>query len=212
MKLLNISLFLLLFFFSTQAHAQNHEKFEKRVEVYKNKWQSLIPTHLKLQYAGSMGFLSIGTGWDYGKKAQWETDLIIGYVPPASGDKAKVAFTIKQNYIPWKVKLGNEKFFFEPLTTGLYVNTISGRDFWSTEPERYPSGYYNMSTKIRFHIFLGERLTYRVPPERRWHFKEITFFYEISTCDLYIASAVQNSYLKPHDYLKLSLGVKFQIF
>lgn len=176
MKLLSFSIFLLLLLFSLHTQAQNSDRFEKGVETYKNKWQSFIPTHLKLQYAGSMGFLSIGTGWDYGKKKQWETDLIVGYVPPAASDKAKVTFTVKQNYIPWKIPLRNDKFFFEPLTTGLYVNTISGRDFWSTEPEHYPNGYYNMSTKVRFHIFLGERFTYRVPPERRWYFKEITFF------------------------------------
>lgn len=195
-----------------KVYSQDNDKYQKRVEYYKSKWQTLIPTHVKLQYAGSMGFLSFGTGWDYGKRDQWETDLILGYVPPASGDKAKVAFTIKQNYIPWQLPLNNGNFSFEPLTTGLYVNTISGKDFWATEPDRYPSGYYNLSTKIRFHIFLGERLSYQVPANKRWHFKEVTFFYEVSTCDLYLISAIQNSYLKPNDYLKLSLGVKFQFF
>ena len=41
--------------------------------------------------------------------------------------------------------------------------------------------------------------------------KEITFFYEISTCDLYVVSAFTNKYLKPKDYLSLSFGIKLQL-
>ena len=37
----------------------------------------MIPTHTKLQYAGGMGLLSWGIGWDYGKRGQWETDLLL---------------------------------------------------------------------------------------------------------------------------------------
>jgi hypothetical protein len=40
----------------------------------------------------------------------------------------------------------------------------------------------------------------------------VTAFYELSSCDLYVVSAVTNRYLKPTDYLRLSFGLKFQIF
>lgn len=52
--------------------------------------------------------------------------------------------------------------------------------------------------------------TYDIDPQRRFLAKSVTFFYEISTCDLYLVSAVQNSYLRPRDYLSLSFGLKFQ--
>lgn len=203
---------LLLTLFGSYCFAQEESRYEKKIERYQSKWFNLIPTHAKVQYAGSMGRVSVGTGWDYGKKDQWETDIILGFVPKHSTNKAKIAFTIKQNYIPWKLPWGEKGFFFEPLTTGLYMNTISGRNFWNKEPGKYPNNYYNMSTKIRFYAFVGERIGYKIPPQKRWFFKEVAFFYELSTCDLYVASAVQNSYLKPHDYLKLSLGLKFHFF
>ena len=38
------------------------------------------PTHVKMQYAGGMGVLSTGVGWDYGKRRQWETDVLLGYL------------------------------------------------------------------------------------------------------------------------------------
>ena len=41
----------------------------------------LIPTHTKSQFAGNMGLLSFGTGWDYGRRNQWETDVFFGVLP-----------------------------------------------------------------------------------------------------------------------------------
>ena len=75
-----------------------------------------------------------------------------------------------------------------------------------------PRGYYGFSTRIRTHIFLGQRVRFDVPEKYRKFSKSITAFYEISTCDLYVVSAFNNSYLKPDDYLRLSFGLKFQIF
>ena len=74
-------------------------KYEEKAEKYKTYWQKLIPTYSKLQFAGSMGLLSAGIGWDYGKRNQWETDLLIGYVPRYSSS-AKATFTVKQNFMP----------------------------------------------------------------------------------------------------------------
>jgi hypothetical protein len=120
-----------------------------------------------------------------------------------------VTFTLKQNYFPWNIDLG-EKVSFEPLCCGIYVNFLFDRDFWAKQPNKYPPGYYWFSTRIRNHIFIGERITLKLNPNSSWH-KSISFFYELSTCDLYIINAIGNSYLKPKDYLSLSFGVKLQI-
>ena len=92
----------------------------------------------------------------------------------------------------------------------VYVNFLFDRDFWAKQPNKYPPGYYWFSTRIRNHIFIGERITLKLNPNSSWH-KSISFFYELSTCDLYIINAIGNSYLKPKDYLSLSFGVKLQI-
>ena len=173
------------------------------------KADRIIPTHSKIQYAGNMGLLSFGIGWDYGKRNQWETDVLLGFIPKYSSKKAKVTMTLKQNYMPWSINIG-KGFSTEPLACGLYVNTVFGNQFWVNEPERYPKGYYGFSSKVRFHVFMGQRLTYDIDPQRRFMAKSVTFFYEISTCDLYVISAVNNSYLRPRDYLSLSFGLKFQ--
>ena len=183
--------------------------YDRRVHRFRRNWERIIPTHSKIQYAGNMGLISFGTGWDYGKRNQWETDLLLGFIPKYSSKKAKVTMTLKQNYMPWSINLG-KGFSTEPLACGLYLNTVFGNQFWVSEPERYPKGYYGFSSKVRIHVFLGQRLTYDIDPNRRFLAKSVTFFYEISTCDLYLISAVTNSYLRPRDYLSLSFGLKFQ--
>ena len=116
-------------------------KYDKRVHRYRCHWEKLIPTHTKIQFAGNMGLLSFGTGWDYGKKNQWETDIFLGFIPKYQSKRTKITMTLKQNYMPWSLELG-KGFSTEPLSCGLYFNTVFGDQFWVHEPDRYPKGYY----------------------------------------------------------------------
>lgn len=186
-------------------------RYDRRVNRYRRAFSSLIPTNMLMQFYGDMGLVSMGVGWDYGKRGEWETDLLLGVIPKYNSSETKMTLTLKQTYTPWSFYLGSH-FSLEPLTCGLYFNTVFSEHFWTKEPERYPSGYYGFSTRIRSHIFLGQGLTYEIPHNRRLFTKAVTAFYEISSCDIYIISAFGNSYLRPSDYLKLSFGLKFQIF
>ena len=184
------------------------DKYEKRVERYTSTWQRVIPRYTKIQFAGSMGMLSLGTGWNYYRN-HWETDLLLGLVPRNADRHAMVTFTLKQNYYPWNLQL-RKNLSFEPLSCGVYINTLLDKDFWGKQPDKYPQGYYWFSTRVRFHAFVGERFTLQLNPDKSWH-KSISFFYELSTCDLYLINAIGNHYLKPKDYLSLSFGLKMQI-
>ena len=186
--------------------------FDKRIHRYRKRWYSLVPTYSKLQFAGNMGLIYIGTGWDYGKRNQWETDLLFGYLPKFDSKRSKITMTLKQNYIPWNLRLGEGPFSFEPLTTGLYFNTVFGDEFWVDEPDRYPSGYYGFSSKIRIHIFLGQRLTFDIPRNKRFMAKNLTFFYELSTNDIYFMRFYRNGSAGFWDVFGLSLGIKTQLF
>lgn len=88
-----------------QHTSSPHNRYDKRVHRYRKHWEKLIPTYSKLQFAGNMGLLSVGTGWDYGKRDQWETDIFLGFLPKYQSDKAKLTFTLKQNYIPWSLPI-----------------------------------------------------------------------------------------------------------
>ena len=119
-------------------------------------WERAIPTHIKAQYAGGMGFLSFGCGWDYGKKCRWETDVLVGFLPKAYSDRTHTTLTIKQNYIPWSIRCC-ERFAIEPFTAGIYFNWITGEDYWVREPDRYPGDrYYGFTSRMRTHLYIGQ--------------------------------------------------------
>ena len=195
------------------VHAENVDesyRYTKRINKYRDLWESLMPTYTKMQYAGGMGLLNFGFGWSYGKNDQWETDVFLGFIPRYSSDNTKMTFTLKQNFIPWHKPL-NKSFTLEPLTCSLYFNTVFSDEFWTQEPDRYPRGYYGFSTRVRTHLSVGQRLRFMIPDKKRIFARSITAFYEISTCDLYVVSAFTN-HLSPDDYLRLSFGLKFDIF
>ena len=85
--------------------------------------------------------------------------------------------TLKQNYMPWSINLG-KGFSTEPLACGLYLNTVFGNPVLgkvSLNVIRRDTTAF--SSKVRIHVFLGQRLTYDIDPNRRFLAKSVTFFY-----------------------------------
>lgn len=193
---------------STTIKRERIRRWDKRHHQHYKGWERIKPTHVKMQYAGGMGVLSTGFGWDYGKRCQWETDLFLGYLPKKYAQKFRLTFTLKQNYIPWSMSF-DEHWNLEPFYCGMYFTTIAGEEFWGKEPGRYPNGYYNISTKIRPSIFIGQRIGFN--PNLHL-LKNIQLWYEVGTNELYLISKVTNKSLKMKDILRFSFGFKIQLF
>jgi len=184
-------------------------EYDPTIEKYQIGWSHLIPRQIKLQFAGSMGMFSTGPGWFYGRRNQWETDIFIGAIPRINGSKGHVTITLKQTYTPFHFQF-NDRFSYEPLTTGIYLNKIFGEYFWSRLPEKYPKGYYFWAVNTRFHVFLGQAFTFRLGEETTG--KKLSFFYEFNTNDLYLISAWSNKTIGLKDVIGLSFGLRYRVF
>ncbi len=79
---------------------------DRRIHRGYASWERVAPTHLRLQYAGSIGIASAGMGWDYGRRGQWETELLVGVVPAYHSDKAKITLTLRETFVPWSIACG----------------------------------------------------------------------------------------------------------
>lgn len=187
------------------------ERYEQRLGRYQQFFQSLTPDFIRFQFAGSTGLLNIGCGWGYGKRQQHETDVMFGYVPKYDKESAFVTFTIRQTYVPWTKPLYGDSFTFQPLSCGVFLNSVLNSEYWTREPDRYPdASYYRFSSKIRVHLFIGQRYTFNIPLHKRYLSQKVSAIWELSTCDLYIVSVAINKTLPLHEMLSLSLGLKYE--
>lgn len=194
----------------TAAWKHGSARYVKNKEKAYKRWMRLIPNQATIQYAGSIGMLSAGFGWHYGRGDHWETDLLIGFLPRYHSEAAHATYTIKERYVPWHCHLSS-RWILQPLTAGLFFNTISGPDFWRRQPDKYPKHYYGFSTKVRSNIFLGQRICYRIPSRHRLLHSAVSAYYELSSCDLYIVSKAVNKSYPWRETLSLAFGVKWDM-
>ncbi len=173
-------------------------------------WMRIIPNQFTLQYAGSVGLASMGIGWHYGRADHWETDILVGFVPRYHARHVHYTFTVKERYVPWHCRLSS-RWTLQPLTAGLFFNTISGSEFWRREPDKYPKRYYGFSSKIRTNVFLGQRVRYAVPSRRRVFHSAVSAYYELSSCDLYIVSKATNKNYPWCQTLSLAFGLRWEL-
>ena len=45
-------------------------RYDRRILRYRKHWDVLMPTQSVIQTCGNMGIISLGIGWDYGKRSQ----------------------------------------------------------------------------------------------------------------------------------------------
>lgn len=187
-----------------------HRQLDRRIHRGYEGWERLIPTHVKVQYAGGMGVVSAGVGWDYGRRCRWETEVMTGILPKAYSDRTHATFTVRQNYIPWSISLGN-RLALEPFACGIYVNMISGEDYWVREPDRYPGDkYYGFTSRLRSYVYVGQRVTWLLRGDSA--LRGVTLYYELAANDLDIIAKCGNRSLALSEIVYFSFGVKLQIF
>ena len=165
------------------------------------------PKHLVLQTGGGLGMVAGGAGYLY-LKDRLETDILIGYVPEIYAGSALSLASAKLLYSPFRVGLG-EKFQLLPLTVGAYLSYTHGTINDELKGQ-YSSDYYWFSTDTRYGPLLGSRLTYLAPPVKATgQPRKLSFFYELSSNDLYILSYTTNTTgLNVGQILTLALGLK----
>jgi hypothetical protein len=171
--------------------------------IKNRKWY--IPDHIKLQFAGNIGFISGGPGW-ISRNNTLETDLLFGFLPQKFGGDALVTITGKTTFSPWRISLNYSRYVV-PFSLGAYMSYTFGPQFDSKWPSYYPSGYYWWATSIRPGAYVGGKIGQEVTIKNKR--KGLEIYYELGSYDLLMISYVQNNkYLKLSDIVSLSLGLK----
>jgi hypothetical protein len=182
----------------------------------KSIWKRLTPNVATMQYAGNIGKVSAGVGWEYGKD-KWLTEALLGYVPRHFHTQSLNTFTLRQYYTPWSITLpfiksdrGAVKIC--PIAAGMFVNVVLfDGDFWTQEPKsNYGGSYYRFSTRVRFSFSLGQRLIYEFPKQWKRCGEGVELFYDFSANELGIISAIPNDCIDMRDILSLGFGARWK--
>ncbi len=183
--------------------AQNHSSDSV------SKCSRFIPSQAKLQFAGNIGFLAIGVGYQY-MNDKIDLDLMYGYVPEIYGGHLHT-FTIKNTCTPFKSLELNENIKFDPFTIGFPLSYTFGKKYFFLPPkDQYPKRYYDYSSALRIGIFGGGRVKYDFGSDKV--IKNAAFYYELGTYDLMIHNYIFNiGEAKFADLFSLGLGVQFTI-
>ena len=166
------------------------------------------PTHLALQTGGGVGMVAAGAGYEFSKN-RLETDILIGYVPKRYAGSTLSLATLKFMYSPFRLPVG-EKVQVLPLTVGAYFSYTHGT-LNDELKGQYSSDYYWFSTDTRYGPLLGGRITYLAAPvAATGQPRKLSFYYELGSNDLYLASYLtnRNGGLGFGQLLTLALGVK----
>lgn len=189
--------FLLLFLIQT-AMAQ---------EYGSHRNSSWLPQDAVVQYAGSIGLVSAGIGYGFGK-GKFDADILLGYLPKKIGGDEIWTSALKVNWLPFQLTPNND-FSLIPLTTGIMVSHTFGKQYFRLLPDRYPKKYYTFSTAIHLYYQLGSRIQFQLWEDR---LPEMAFYYELNSSLESTISYIQNPRaLSPADIFHLSLGLRIKL-
>lgn len=154
--------------------------------------------YYKAQFAGNLGLVSAGTGWDFPGRKIW-LDLNLGYLPKHINDVRVFTLSVRP---AWKITEFNVKNSDVGWYLGTAINYSMGRNIFGSMPDYYPLDYYWPNA---FHVnpFTGLRISLN-PPERK---KRTYVFAELGTVDYEIWFALKNREVSITDIVNLSFGI-----
>jgi hypothetical protein len=160
--------------------------------------QKLVPHHATLQFAGGIGFLSAGLGYD-SKNKRLQGDFYYGYVPESVGGVTIHSVTGKLTWAPLSHQLSSSTRW-HLLTTGILLNYAFGKQYFLFAPENYPYSYYGFPTAMHVGLFAGGGFLY----------KRTQLYYELGTTDKELVSYINNTgSLAFGDILNLGIGMRY---
>ncbi|PKV67092.1 hypothetical protein [Pontibacter ramchanderi] len=165
------------------------------------------PYHAKVQYAGSIGFVSAGIGRSFFHE-KLETDLFVGYLPEQIGGDHIWTTALKATAVPFKtIPVGS--LDWQPLRTGLQLSYTFGEQYFIVEPrEKYEKGYYGFPTALHLYLHLGGQVDFA----RVGELQRFAVYYEVNTSAEYLISYIQNpKYLGLGKIFNLALGVRVKL-
>jgi hypothetical protein len=179
------------------------------VKGFAQKLKSLIPDAATVQFAGSIGFISVGAGYELFHNKRGNLDFTYGYVPASKGGTLHIIAT-KFAYRPFKIKIKDVAKFY-PLNPGLFISYTINKDLpIEFNKSQYEKGYYWWSPALRPHLSFSSEV--ELDTEKDWNksqIESISIYAEVNTNDYYAINYIHNpNSLSIGDIFQVGLGLR----
>ena len=159
------------------------------------------PDYAKMQFAGNLGLLSVGVGYQLFNKVLY-TELLYGYVPVSISKANEIhLISIKNTFPLYRKKIGN--YTVSPIA-GFTGSLETGNNSFLVLPDKYPKGYY-VPSAIHFTLFIGVLVHKDFGISKR--IKGIDFYYELGTVETYLWSAITSKEIGLNAIFSTAIGI-----
>lgn len=186
----------ILFSGELTAQAQLADSLERKKSWY-------VPDAGVLQFAGNMGMLAVGPGYNFARE-RLAADLLYGYVPKFDSDEAEHLLTLKCTYKPWKIERRRD-FEVVPIQVGLAASYYFDDKYPLFWDDKYPKQYYWWSPKVRVLGFAGASVAKQI---RNSAITKAGIYSELGTYDLMATAWFKDDALTLWDIVSISLGAR----
>ena len=169
-----------------------------------NRFEKYIPDYAKLQFAGGIGFLSLGVGYSFFKQ-KLDISFFYGYVPKSYSVNELHSISLQSTIKFFSIKT-KHNIEILPLNIGWFAHHTFGGDFWVKLPDNYPDGYYWWSPGRNAGIFLGGEIKTKLLANKT-PASGTAFYVRVGSRGLYLASKYGNSSIPLSDIIELGFGI-----
>jgi hypothetical protein len=185
---------ILLFFIKSYAQEPNLAK--------EKSWY--VPDYVKVQFAGNIGLVSVGAGYQLFNKVLY-TELLYGFVSESVSKSDEIhLITIKNTFPIFRKELG-KNFTISPIA-GFATTYEIGANSFTTLPSIYPEGYY-VPNAFHFTLFGGAMVHKDFKDSKM--IKGADFYFEVGTVETYLWYVITSKEVSTSDVFSTSIGVNF---
>lgn len=170
--------------------------------VEKNE-SRFLPDYAKFQFAGNIGFVSIGTGYSVFND-HLQADVFYGYVPGSVGGTEIHTLAFRINAIPFHNSVF-KNYKLSWIYFGVGINYAPSDKFFVGSFDKYPDDYYH-PTALHGVIYAGSKI-HRNARFLGSRFRGYDIYVELGTVDTYLKSALKTEEVSYFEILNLSFGL-----
>ena len=202
LKRTNFKILLIIVFFILNSPFETSGQVPLRSDSVEDK--NYLPDYVKLQFAGGIGFLSLGIGYTFFDH-KLDVSFFYGYVPQyfTVDDLHSVSLQLTAKLLRYKAFKNLEIL---PLNIGLFGHHTFGTEFWIKLPDNYPDNYYWWSPGRNVGIFTGGEIKTKLLANKT-PASGTAIYFRIGTRVLYLASKFGNSSIPFKDIIELGFGI-----